>query len=104
MAQALWQQERAKPQQARTLAQSQPYGFFPDPLVRITQTEAGKSTTAVPCALIAKSPTVLKVYSLSEMVQIFSEQSGDDARNLVIASPIASPAPDSTPKVSAFSP
>ena len=39
----------------------------------------------------AKAPTVLRAYSLQEMVQFLSEQSGDDARNLVIASPIAAP-------------
>ena len=37
----------------------------------------------------AKTPTVLRAYSLQEMVQFLSEQSGEDARNLVIASPIA---------------
>ena len=101
-------QQGVKPQEARIMAQSQPYVFCPDPLVRMTQTEAGKSSTVVPCAFTftsmallvnrsnqgAKSPTVLKAYSLSEMVQFLTEQSGDDARNLVIASPIAAPAPE----------
>ena len=36
----------------------------------------------------AKSTTVLRAYSLQEMVRFLSEQSGDDARNLVISSPI----------------
>lgn len=88
--------------QARSLAQQKPYVFCPDPLIRITQTQDGKSSTIVPCAFTftsmallvnrtnqgAKSPTVLKAYSLEEMVQFLTEQSGEDARNLTIASPI----------------
>ena len=92
-------------EEARSLARREPYVFCPDPLVRITQTQDGKSSTVVPCAFTftsmallvnrtnqnAKAPTVLRAYSLQEMVQFLSEQSGDDARNLVIASPIAAP-------------
>ena len=99
-------QQGAKPEEARRLAQSQPYVFCPDPLVRITQTQDGRSSTVVPCAFTftsmallvnrsnqgAKTPTVLRAYSLQEMVQFLSEQSGEDARNLVITSPIAVPA------------
>ena len=99
-------QQGVQPDEARRLAQSQPYVFCPDPLVRITQTQDGKSSTVVPCAFTftsmallvnrsnqgAKTPTVLRAYSLQEMVQFLSEQSGEDARNLVITSPIAVPA------------
>ena len=41
------------------MAQSQPYVFCPDPLVRITQTEAGKSSTVVPCAFTFTSMALL---------------------------------------------
>lgn len=99
-------QQGVKAEEARRLAQSQPYVFCPDPLVRITQTQDGRSSTVVPCAFTftsmallvnrsnqgAKTPTVLRAYSLQEMVKFLSEQSGEDARNLVIASPIAVPA------------
>jgi len=99
-------QQGVQPEEARRLAQSQPYVFCPDPLVRITQTQDGRSSTVVPCAFTftsmallvnrsnqgAKTPTVLRAYSLQEMVQFLSEQSGEDARNLVITSPIAVPA------------
>ncbi|WP_115120305.1 hypothetical protein [Synechococcus sp. UW105] len=99
-------QQGVELEQARSLAQQQPYVICPDPLVRITQTQDGKSSTIVPCAFTftsmallvnrsnqeAQSPTVLKAYSLQEMVQFLTEQSGEDARNLTIASPIAQPA------------
>ena len=98
-------QQGVKADQAQALAQSQPYVFCPDPLIRITQTKDGKSSTVVPCAFTftsmallvnssnqeAKSTTVLRAYSLQEMVRFLSEQSGDDARNLVISSPIVTP-------------
>ena len=35
-----------------------------------------------------KTPTVLKAYSLQDMVSFLTNQSGEDAKNLVIATPI----------------
>ncbi|WP_413324237.1 hypothetical protein [Synechococcus sp. MIT S9503] len=100
----LQMQQGVEIQSARTLAQSQPYIFCPDPLIRvkITPNDGGTPTTRVPCgfsftsmALIinqinqnAKSPTVLKAYSLQDMVAFLSKQSGEDAKNMVIATPI----------------
>jgi hypothetical protein len=45
----------------------------------------------------AKKPTILKAYSLQEMVQFLTNESGEDARNLTITSPIAQPQPQSSP-------
>ena len=100
----LQMQQGVETQNARALAQSQPYIFCPDPLIRvkITPSDGGAPTTRVPCgfsftsmALLinqinqnAKSPTVLKAYSLQDMVTFLTEQSGEDAQNLVIATPI----------------
>ena len=100
----LQMQQGIKAKQARALAQNQPYIFCPDPLVRIkiTPENGGTPSTKVPCAFSfmsmallinrinqeAKSPTFLKAYSLQDMVNFLTNQSGDDAKNLVIASPI----------------
>lgn len=100
----LQMQQGVQAQQAQALAQNQPYIFCPDPLIRvkITPNDGGASTTRVPCAFSftsmallinqinqeAKSPTVLKAYSLQDMVAFLTEQSGEDAKNLVIATPI----------------
>jgi hypothetical protein len=97
--------------QARINAQQQPFIFCPDPLVRITQKIKNSSKTVVPCAFTftsmallvnrsnqdAKKPTILKAYSLQEMVQFLTNESGEDARNLTITSPIAQPQPQSSP-------
>ncbi len=102
----LQMQQGVELEQARSLAQQKPFVLCPDPLVRITQTADGNTSTIVPCAFTftsmallvnrsnqgAQSPTVLKAYSLEEMVQFLTEQSGEDARNLTIASPIDQPA------------
>ncbi|EAQ70068.1 hypothetical protein RS9917_04515 [Synechococcus sp. RS9917] len=107
----LLQQQGVQPERARTLARQQPYVLCPDPLVRITPTAQGadrgaSSRTVVPCAfsfttmallvnqsnVSAKRPTVLKAYSLDEMVRFLSSENGEDARNLVITSPIPRPA------------
>ena len=100
----LQMQQGVQAQQAQALAQNQPYIFCPDPLIRvkITPNDGGTSTTKVPCAFSftsmallinqinqeAKSPTVLKAYSLQDMVTFLTDQSGEDAKNLVIATPI----------------
>lgn len=103
-------QQGVEIQQARTNAQQQPFIFCPDPLVRITQKIKNKSMTIVPCAFTftsmallvnrsnqeAKIPTILKAYSLQEMVQFLTNESGEDARNLTIESPIAQPQPSSS--------
>ncbi|WP_240789305.1 hypothetical protein [Synechococcus sp. BS56D] len=107
----LLQQQGVQPEQARTLARQQPYVLCPDPLVRITSTAQSpkrgtSSRTVVPCAfsfttmglLVNQSnattqrPTVLKAYSLKEMVRFLSSENGEDASNLVINSPIPRPA------------
>ena len=99
-------------QQARINAQQQPFIFCPDPLVRITQKVENSSKTFVPCAFTftsmallvnrsnqdAKKPTILKAYSLQEMVQFLTNDSGEDARNLTIASPISQPQAESSPE------
>ena len=104
-------QQGIEAQQARINAQQQPFVFCPDPLVRITQNIQNSSKTVVPCAFTftsmallvnrsnqdAKSPTILKAYSLQEMVQFLTNESGEDAQNLMIASPIARPQPQSSP-------
>ena len=100
----LQMQQGVKAEQARASAQNQPYIFCPDPLIRINITPAagGTPSTRVPCAFSftsmallinrinqeAKTPTVLKAYSLQDMVNFLVEQSGEDAKNLVIATPI----------------
>ena len=100
----LQMQQGVKAEQARALAQNQPYIFCPDPLIRIkiTPVAGGTASTRVPCAFSftsmallinrinqeAKTPTVLKAYSLKDMVTFLTDQSGEDAKNLVIATPI----------------
>ena len=100
----LQMQQGVKGDRARALAQNQPYIFCPDPLIRIniTPNDGGKSSTRVPCAFSFtsmallinrinqenKTPTVLKAYSLQDMVSFLTNQSGEDAKNLVIATPI----------------
>ena len=100
----LQMQQGVKAEQARALAQNQPYIFCPDPLIRIkiTPVAGGTASTRVPCAFSftsmallinrinqeAKTPTVLKAYSLQDMVTFLTDQSGEDAENLVIASPV----------------
>lgn len=107
----LQMQQGVTAQQARINAQQQPFIFCPDPLVRITQNVKNGSQTVVPCAFTftsmallvnrsnqdAKKPTILKAYSLQEMVQFLTNESGEDARNLTIASPIAQPQSQPSP-------
>ena len=107
----LQMQQGVTAEQARINAQQQPFIFCPDPLVRITQKVKNKSQTVVPCAFTftsmallvnrsnqnAKKPTILKAYSLQEMVKYLTNESGEDARNLTIASPIEQPQSQPSP-------
>jgi hypothetical protein len=100
---ALLQQQGAPADKARDLARREPFVFCPDPLVRVsTKDSSGKSSTRVPCSLsfvpiallvnrtttVLKRPTVVRAFSLEEMVQFLRTQNGDDARNLMISSPL----------------
>jgi hypothetical protein len=107
----LQMQQGVTAEQARMNAQQQPFIFCPDPLVRITQRVKNNSKTVVPCAFTftsmalivnrsnqdAKKPTILKAYSLQEMVQFLTNESAEDARNLTIASPIEQPQAQPSP-------
>lgn len=100
---ALLQQQGASADKARDLARREPFVFCPDPLVRVsTKDSSGKTSTRVPCSLsfvpiallvnrtttVLKRPTVVRAFSLEEMVQFLRTQNGDDARNLTISSPL----------------
>jgi len=94
----LLQQQGIDSKLAQKLAQGTVHIFCPDPLVRITSKAGAASRTEVPCgfdftalALLAnrtnalsKTPTVVKAYSLSEIVNFLTKESADDVKNLTI--------------------
>ena len=102
----LLQQQGLSLDQARVLAAREPFVFCPDPLIRLTNagTKGQASSTRVVCSVgfvpiallvnrstpILKKPAVVRAYTFDQMVGFLKTQNGDDARNLVITTPLES--------------
>ncbi len=100
----LLQQQGLSPEQARILASREAFVFCPDPLIRLTNADAkgqGASTRVVcsvsfvPIALLVnrstpvlKTPAVVRAYTFDQLYGFLKTQTGDDARNLVITTPL----------------
>ena len=102
----LLQQQGLSLDQARVLAAREPFVFCPDPLIRLTNAgpKGQASSTRVVCSVgfvpiallvnrstpILKKPAVVRAYTFDQMVGFLKTQNGDDARNLVITTPLES--------------
>lgn len=98
IASELLQQQGLAVAEAQKRSAREIFAFCPDPLVRITtKSKGGAATTVVPCAMdfttiailvnrsrLSGSSSAVKAYSLPELLNFLSQQSGQDAQNMKI--------------------